>query len=125
MASTERSILWVDDEIDLLRPHILYLRGKGARRDPKEAAKWLERAANKGHLEAQYQLGRLFYLGTSLPRDFAQSAKWFRAAAMQGRPEAQFNLGLLYAAGQGVPSDDIRYVQAILERRLNSPLWKL
>jgi CheY-like chemotaxis protein len=34
MASTERSILWVDDEIDLLRPHILYLRGKGYRVTP-------------------------------------------------------------------------------------------
>ena len=29
MPSTRQSILWVDDEIDLLRPHILYLESKG------------------------------------------------------------------------------------------------
>ncbi|KPJ61622.1 MAG: response regulator [Latescibacteria bacterium DG_63] len=29
MASEKRKILWVDDEIDLLRPHILFLEGKG------------------------------------------------------------------------------------------------
>ncbi len=29
MASTRQHILWVDDEIDMLRPHILYLESKG------------------------------------------------------------------------------------------------
>ena len=29
MATEKRRILWVDDEIDLLRPHILFLEGKG------------------------------------------------------------------------------------------------
>jgi DNA-binding response OmpR family regulator len=34
MPPEARTILWVDDEIDLLRPHILYLRGKGYRVTP-------------------------------------------------------------------------------------------
>ena len=29
MSNTPRRILWADDEIDMLRPHIIYLRGKG------------------------------------------------------------------------------------------------
>ncbi len=29
MATEKRKLLWVDDEIDLLRPHILFLEGKG------------------------------------------------------------------------------------------------
>jgi CheY-like chemotaxis protein len=29
MASEKRKLLWVDDEIDLLKPHILFLEGKG------------------------------------------------------------------------------------------------
>jgi CheY-like chemotaxis protein len=29
LTSTPRRILWADDEIDMLRPHILYLQGKG------------------------------------------------------------------------------------------------
>ena len=29
MAETPKKILWADDEIDLLRPHILFLKGKG------------------------------------------------------------------------------------------------
>jgi len=27
--STQQHILWADDEIDLLKPHLLFLRGKG------------------------------------------------------------------------------------------------
>ena len=34
MSSERQSILWVDDEIDLLRPHILYLEDKGYRVTP-------------------------------------------------------------------------------------------
>jgi CheY-like chemotaxis protein len=34
MAATERKILWADDEIELLRPHILYLEEKGYRVTP-------------------------------------------------------------------------------------------
>lgn len=34
MSSERQSILWVDDEIDLLRPHILYLEEKGYRVTP-------------------------------------------------------------------------------------------
>ena len=29
MLNTPRQILWADDEIDMLRPHILYLQSKG------------------------------------------------------------------------------------------------
>ena len=31
MASQDRKILWADDEIDLLKPHILLLESKGYR----------------------------------------------------------------------------------------------
>ena len=34
MAPTERKILWADDEIELLRPHILFLEEKGYRVTP-------------------------------------------------------------------------------------------
>ncbi len=34
MVSRRQRIIWVDDEIDLLRPHILYLEGKGYRVTP-------------------------------------------------------------------------------------------
>ena len=34
MVSRRQRIIWIDDEIDLLRPHILYLEGKGYRVTP-------------------------------------------------------------------------------------------
>lgn len=47
MAKETRRILWADDEIDMLRPHILYLKGKGyevqAASNGEDALQWLDR----------------------------------------------------------------------------------
>ena len=73
----------------------------------KEAVKWYRLAADQGNLDAQIELGVMYYHGDRVSQDHAEAAKLYRLAADQGDGAAQFNLGLLYANGEGVPQDDV------------------
>jgi hypothetical protein len=59
--------------------------------------------AEKGEIEAQYNLGYLYLSGKGIPLNFssrqrvAEAVKWFRKAAEQGNAPAQCYLGLYYA----------------------------
>jgi hypothetical protein len=77
--------------------------GWGVRRDPSQAAIWYEKAATKGHIEAQHALGLLNTGAGSYPLATPEeSAKWFRAAAEQGHASSQHFLGQAYEEGKGV-----------------------
>ena len=82
--------------------------GYGMPQDPKQAAYWYRQAADKGHPEAQFNLGRLYATGTGVKRDEEQAARWVSASAAQGYAPAQADLGARYAAGNGVAKDDQR-----------------
>ncbi|EIJ42515.1 Sel1 repeat protein [Beggiatoa alba B18LD] len=56
------------------------------------AFNWLEKAAKGGHVEAQYQIGQLFYIGKGVKQDHDKALEWFKSAAQQGHPQAQFML---------------------------------
>ena len=56
-------------------------------------------------VDAQFDLGIMYYLGEGVPEDHREAAKWFRKAAEQGDARAQTNLGVMYAKGEGVPED--------------------
>jgi len=78
---------------------------RGHRRDPKAAARLLERAVALGHVGAQGLLGWMAMSGHGVPRDDARAARLLRPAAEAGDTAAQNNLGVLYALGSGVPHD--------------------
>ena len=82
--------------------------GYGMPRDPQQAAYWYRQAADKGHPEAQFSLGRLYASGTGVSRDEEQAARWVSASAAQGYAPAMANLGARYANGNGVAKDDKR-----------------
>ena len=70
------------------------VEGYGVEQDQKQAAYWYELAAQKGHAEAQFNLGRLYAAGKGgMPHDEEQALRWVRAAASQGYPPAQARLG--------------------------------
>jgi len=58
--------------------------------------------AAKGNAEAQFELGKLYYLGNDVSRDYAQMLTWYGKAAAQGNAKAQNNLGVMYNSGTGV-----------------------
>jgi TPR repeat protein len=83
----------------------LRVEGYGMEQDPRQAAYWYRRAADKGHPEAQFNLGALYASGTGVKRDEAQAERWISASAVQGYAPAQANLGERFAAGNGVSKD--------------------
>ena len=70
-----------------------------------EAVDHLRSAANAGHSEAQYRLGRV--LASSMLGDADEQAalQWFLSAAEQGHVEAQVETALAYYHGKGSPID--------------------
>ena len=50
------------------------------------------KAAEQGLADAQYNLGRLYYMGEGVPRDFVQAYVWLRLAADQGVKLAETGL---------------------------------
>lgn len=85
--------------------------GDGEAQDYAAAAVYYRRAAEAGHVAAQYDLGYLYEKGLGVKCDLKQAAQWYRRAAEQGDAEAENNLGALYATGRGVRRDDAEAVR--------------
>jgi len=67
------------------------------------AFRWALRAAERGHVEAQYNTGLCYNTGEGVAADYEAAAMWFGRAAEQGERSAQFNLGFAVELGKGTP----------------------
>lgn len=86
-----------------------YLSGEGeATKNPTEALKWLELAANQGHADARYKLGILYRTGLGVLQNFEAAFQWFELAANQNHAEAQYDIGLMHKNGHSVPVDFVK-----------------
>lgn len=74
---------------------------------PKEVAALYRKAAEQGHMGAQYRLGVRYYYGNGVGKDYTEAAKWYRKAAEQGHATAQYILGVCYEGGTGVAKDTV------------------
>jgi TPR repeat protein len=63
--------------------------------------------AEKGMIEAQYNLGLLYSNGYGVEADLTEALKWYLAAAEQGYARAQFRVGEIYEADQGGIQQDL------------------
>src|SRR5262245_6109546 len=84
---------------------ILHETSSAAARQPHADAARVMRAAERGDLQAQAQLGLMYSIGYGVPQDYVLAAQWFQCAAERGHGGAQFALGLLHNKGQGVQTD--------------------
>ena len=66
----------------------------------KKAKEYFIKAANKGLVAAQLELGIQFAIGQITKRDYSQAAKWYEKAAKQGSVQAMYSLGHMYFDGQ-------------------------
>ena len=81
----------------------LYENGEGGlRKDPVEARRWTERAAQGGDRKAMHNLGLYYFEGQGGTKNTTTAAVWFRKAADLGLSDSQYNLGRLYEEGYGV-----------------------
>ncbi len=66
----------------------------------------LRAKAEKGDVNAQFELGWEYWLGgEEVRQDYAEAVKWWRKAAEQGDAKAQYTLGLRYERVLRVPLD--------------------
>jgi len=79
--------------------------GEEATKSPQQAAECFQKAADKGSIEAVYNLGVLYAEERGVPKDEAKAAKLFQQAADAGLAVAQVNLGFCFENGQGVEQD--------------------
>jgi len=84
---------------------VMYFKGEGVKADHLQGLEYFKKAAEQGHMNAQFILGSLYDKGEDVLQDRAVAAKWYRKAAEQGHAQAQFNLGLMYTNGEGVEKD--------------------
>ena len=65
----------------------MYEVGRGVRKDFSKARQWYQRAADKGHAKAQFNMGYMCIRNNG--QDCGMAAEWFKKAAQQGHKEAQ------------------------------------
>ncbi|NVO06929.1 MAG: sel1 repeat family protein, partial [Rhodoferax sp.] len=71
------------------------------------------RAAQQGHAQAQYTVGRMYAQGEGVPADTYEACRWFLLAAEGGSVEAAFELALALLSGQGMHQDAAQAVQLL------------
>jgi len=62
-------------------------------------------AAKNGEVDAQKELGSLYFTGEGVQQDFAQALYWYTQAAEQGHAVATYNVGVLHDKGLGLKKD--------------------
>ena len=90
--------LAVDGSVDAQFDLAIFYDNDG---DPAEAAKWYEKAAQLGNVEAQRIIAMRYSRGEGVNRDMGMAAYWFQQAALAGSASAQYNLAVLYHKGDG------------------------
>jgi uncharacterized protein len=80
-----------------------YRLGRGVLVDLATAQTWLERAAQKDHVDAQTTLGLLLFQNGNQ----AGGLKWLKGAAEKGDPRAMLVYGTALYNGDGVPQDPV------------------
>jgi uncharacterized protein len=98
----------------------IYLDGHGVARDPRQAARWLTLAANKGQYQAQATLGAMLFKGDAVPREAARGLMWLTLARDSAKSEDKW-IGELYEGAFKQANNDER-AQALvyLERWLKT-----
>ena len=69
------------------------------------ALNWFRQAAERGYVDAMFELGELLFEGYTVKRDCSEAARWYRLAADKGHAESQFKLGSIYEGGYGLSPD--------------------
>jgi len=96
--------------------------GAGLAKNPAEARRWYERAANAGDRGAMHNVGLMYFEGLGGAKNLTSAAQWFRKAANLGLVDSQFNMGQLYEQGLGVTQNSAEaYKWYLLAGRAGTP----
>ena len=65
-----------------------------------------EKAAESGHREAEYELGKCYYDALGVEQDYKLAFYWFKEAASKGHEQAMIMVGVCYQKGHGVNKNE-------------------
>ena len=82
--------------------------GRAAPKNNAEALRWLRRAGQNGHREAQRLLAVKLYNGYDIAADHDEALLWAQRLAERGDFPAQMMAGNMFANGEGGPRDLVR-----------------
>lgn len=88
-----------------------------------ERSKWIkyyESLAEKGNVDAQYKLGRIWEDGEEVAKNDDEAEKWYEKAAEQGHPTAQYLLGRLFHKKRSLTVDYLHYAYYWLHKAVEN-----
>lgn len=96
-----------------------YANGVGVDKNPNEAFKWYQKAADEGNVEAMKSLGDCYQKGMGVNKNLKEGFEWYQKAVNNGHIVAMFELGICYEFGVGVdknPNDAVNWYQKGAEK---------
>ncbi|MDR1311560.1 MAG: SEL1-like repeat protein [Burkholderiaceae bacterium] len=94
-----------DAEMQYLVGQTYYWGDGPVARQIDTALRWMRKAAEQGHIEAQFNLSVALTNGEGIAPDQQEALVWLKKSAEQGLPAAQYNLAEYYFQGLGVTQD--------------------
>jgi TPR repeat protein len=99
----------------------LYLEGAGVPKDARQAARWFNLAAEKGHHPSQALLGHLLVSGEGVPRQRARGLMWLTLAREGADPAKETWISDLYdKAFVAVEETDRKFALGMLEQYMQA-----
>jgi TPR repeat protein len=100
----------------------LYLEGTGVDKDARQAARWFNLAAEKGHSASQALLGHLLLNGQGVPRQRAKGLMWLTLAheATADSTKHQWIASLYKDAFSAADDSDRKLALALLEQYIQT-----
>lgn len=105
-----------DDENAQSNLAYIFEIGQGVEVNIPEAVYWYEKAAQKGDVVSQTNLGALYLSGhKDFEKDYSKAFQYLDLAAKKGNDIAQSNLAYMYETGRGVNRDYNKAIELYLE----------
>ncbi len=99
----------------------LYLDGSGVAQDARQAARWFNLAAEKGHYPSQALLGHLLLTGEGVPRQRAKGLMWLTLAREAADPLKDQWISQLYEQGFAAADEgDRQNALVLLEKHIQT-----
>jgi uncharacterized protein len=98
----------------------LFLDGRGVAKDARQAARWVNLSADKGHVEAQALLGQMMMGGVGMPRQNARGLMWLTMA--RDGADAERHGAIIDAHKQafaGASAEDREMAVVMLQRHMS------
>ncbi len=81
--------------------------------------------AEQGNPDAQFFLGKMYWMGQGVLKDANQAVKWFKLSAEQGNAEAQFYLGSFYLLPHRDIAEGVKWLRLSAEQGNQDAQWLL